>query len=97
MPSIILCTIGNFNCFSRFFASICHDLFIEKVEHQYFCAHMLTLFSTDSDSFSAAQRHLYKEHLHVVGHQWLEDSLVKGTRLQEDSYSLKPEGLFEQR
>eukprot|EP00268_Persea_americana_P049947 TRINITY_DN5399_c0_g1_i4.p1 TRINITY_DN5399_c0_g1~~TRINITY_DN5399_c0_g1_i4.p1 ORF type:complete len:1125 (+),score=246.07 TRINITY_DN5399_c0_g1_i4:102-3377(+) len=54
------------------------------------------LHHSTNTTFPAAQRRLRNKMLHVVGHQWLEDSLEKGCWLQEDSYRLKPEGLFEQ-
>lgn len=38
---------------------------------------------------SAEQRLVRKKGLHVVGSQWLEDSLAKGQKLPEDTYSLK--------
>ncbi|KAG1326863.1 DNA ligase 4 [Cocos nucifera] len=46
--------------------------------------------------FSCSQRHLlHDRRLHVVMHQWLEDSLERGKKLHEDSYNLKPDTLEE--
>nr|XP_029118623.1 DNA ligase 4 isoform X2 [Elaeis guineensis] len=43
-------------------------------------------------SFPSSQRHLlHDSRLHVVMHQWLEDSLERGKKLHEDSYNLKPD------
>ncbi|RVX07772.1 DNA ligase 4 [Vitis vinifera] len=53
-------------------------------------------FSDIMESFSPAEKHLLcNKKLHVVGYQWLEGCLVEGRRLQEQKYSLKPEGLEE--
>ncbi|XP_077221842.1 DNA ligase IV [Tasmannia lanceolata] len=53
-------------------------------------------FDTICKSFPAVHRHLLSsKELHVVRHQWLEDSLEKGKRLQVDAYSLKPENIGE--
>ncbi|XP_038984742.1 DNA ligase 4 isoform X3 [Phoenix dactylifera] len=47
-------------------------------------------------SFPSSQRHLlHDRRLHVVMHQWLEDSLETGKKLHEDSYNLKPDTLEE--
>ncbi|XP_034700316.1 DNA ligase 4 [Vitis riparia] len=53
-------------------------------------------FSDIMESFSPAEKHLLcNKKLHVVGYQWLEGCLEEGRRLQEQKYSLKPEGLEE--
>ncbi|KAJ6673140.1 DNA LIGASE 4 [Salix viminalis] len=47
-------------------------------------------------SFTTAEKHfLLKKRLYVIGSQWLEDSLERGHKLQEDTYNLKPSGLEE--
>ncbi|CAK9179014.1 unnamed protein product [Ilex paraguariensis] len=51
-------------------------------------------FDAISNSFSAAEKHLLlSRRLHIVRSQWLEDSLEKGQKLLEETYSLKPSGL----
>ncbi|KAK6944587.1 BRCT domain [Dillenia turbinata] len=53
-------------------------------------------FDTLLNSFSEAEKHaLSNRRLHVVGSQWLKDSFEKEEKLQEKSYSLKPE-VFEE-
>ncbi|XP_020251503.1 DNA ligase 4, partial [Asparagus officinalis] len=42
---------------------------------------------------TAERRRLHKKRLHVVMHQWLDDSLAKGKKLPEDAYNLKPDTL----
>ncbi|XP_042497376.1 DNA ligase 4 isoform X2 [Macadamia integrifolia] len=50
-------------------------------------------FDTIFKSFSAPDEHLVRnKRLHVVEYQWLEDSLEKDQKLQEEKYSLKPSG-----
>ncbi|XP_043805964.1 DNA ligase 4 isoform X3 [Manihot esculenta] len=45
-------------------------------------------------SFTGAEKYLLmNRRLHVIGCQWLENSLETETKLQEDMYSLKPFGL----
>ncbi|XP_058068176.1 DNA ligase 4 [Magnolia sinica] len=76
-----------------------------EISNDLSCATHLVVFSVrESDvafdmvlkSIPAEKRHfLHKKQLHVVGHQWLEDSLEKGKKLQEDAYNLKPEGFEE--
>ncbi|KAJ6372793.1 hypothetical protein OIU76_027173 [Salix suchowensis] len=47
-------------------------------------------------SFTTAEKHfLLNKRLHVIGSQWLEDSLERGHKLLEDTYNLKPSGLEE--
>ncbi|MCL7033412.1 hypothetical protein MKW94_001154 [Papaver nudicaule] len=38
---------------------------------------------------------LDRKNLHVVGYEWLENSLEKGQKLDENKYNLKPDGLEE--
>lgn len=46
------------------------------------------------NSFSTAEVHLVcNKRMHVVGSQWLEDSIENNQRLREDTYSIKLEGL----
>ncbi|OUZ99204.1 BRCT domain [Macleaya cordata] len=72
-----------------------------KISH---ATHLVVLSVPGSDvefdkileSFSAAERCLLcSKKLHVVGYEWLEDSLEKNQKLQEEIYSLKPDGLEE--
>lgn len=47
-------------------------------------------------SFTESEkRFLHNKKLHIVRSQWLEDCLERGQRLQEETYSLKPNGLEE--
>ncbi|XP_050216618.1 DNA ligase 4 [Mercurialis annua] len=47
-------------------------------------------------SFTVSEKHLLRnKKLHVIGYRWLEDSLEKQKKLQEDAFSLKPFGLQE--
>ncbi|KAJ4833189.1 hypothetical protein Tsubulata_016060, partial [Turnera subulata] len=64
--------------------------------------HLVVLSRAGSDvdfesilrSFTSEDRRLISSRrLHVVGHQWLEDSLERQQKLQEDTYNLKPYGL----
>ncbi|XP_010273583.1 PREDICTED: DNA ligase 4 isoform X1 [Nelumbo nucifera] len=51
-------------------------------------------FGTLLESFSAADKHfLYNKKLHILGYQWLEDSLEMGQKLQEGKYGLRPDSL----
>lgn len=46
------------------------------------------------NSFSTADVHrICKKDMHVVGSQWLEDSIESSQRLREDAYGIKIEGL----
>ncbi|XP_068641207.1 DNA ligase 4 [Aristolochia californica] len=63
---------------------------------------VFSVFGIDLDfddilqSFPAAKRYLiFSKNLHIVRHQWLEDSLEIGVRLPLHAYSLKPEDLEE--
>ncbi|PRQ37144.1 putative DNA ligase (ATP) [Rosa chinensis] len=50
-------------------------------------------FESLLQSLTEAEKHfLHSKRLHIVGLQWLEDSLEKNKRLHEESYSLKPYG-----
>ncbi|XP_057979304.1 DNA ligase 4 [Malania oleifera] len=74
-----------------------------KISDNIFHATHLVVFSVpgfDVDfeslfrSFSAAEQPLLcSKRLHVVGSQWLVDSLEKEQKLQEETYSLKPKDL----
>ncbi|KAJ6846948.1 DNA ligase 4 [Iris pallida] len=44
---------------------------------------------------SAQKRRLHDKRLHVVMHQWLDDSVKNGKKLLEDAYNLKPDTLEE--
>ncbi|KAI3974480.1 hypothetical protein MKX01_017973 [Papaver californicum] len=53
-------------------------------------------FDSILESFAAAEkRRLRSKNLHVVGYEWLEDSLEKDQKLDEEKYNLKPDGLEE--
>ncbi|XP_008223923.1 PREDICTED: DNA ligase 4 [Prunus mume] len=53
-------------------------------------------FETLLQSFTESEkRFLHNKKLHIVGSQWLEDCLERDQRLQEETYSLKPNGLEE--
>ncbi|CAL2225842.1 unnamed protein product [Prunus armeniaca] len=53
-------------------------------------------FETLLQSFTESEkRFLHNKKLHIVGSQWLEDCLERNQRLQEETYSLKPNGLEE--
>ncbi|CAN0912488.1 DNA ligase 4 [Linum grandiflorum] len=48
------------------------------------------------DSFTERERrYIRNKRFHVVGWQWLEQSVEKEQKLEEDAYSLKPSGLAE--
>ncbi|XP_034199530.1 DNA ligase 4 isoform X1 [Prunus dulcis] len=50
-------------------------------------------FGTLLQSFTESEkRFLHNKKLHIVGSQWLEDCLERDQRLQEETYSLKPNG-----
>ncbi|KAK9097494.1 hypothetical protein Sjap_022991 [Stephania japonica] len=58
---------------------------------------ILSVLGSDMDvdaiftSFPKSERHfLLSSKLHIVGHQWLDDSLDKDQKLLEEEYSLKP-------
>ncbi|XP_009359940.2 DNA ligase 4 isoform X2 [Pyrus x bretschneideri] len=54
------------------------------------------IFETLLRSFTEGdKRYLHSKRLHIVGSQWLEDCLERDQRLQEEKYSLKPNGLEE--
>jgi len=64
-----------------------HFNFIKKVmQHISVCLCFCSLPSTQ-------RRSLHDKRLHVVTHQWLDDSLEKGKKLLEDAYNLKPDTL----
>ncbi|XP_059637506.1 DNA ligase 4 [Cornus florida] len=53
-------------------------------------------FDTILNSFSADELHFIRnKRLHVVASQWLEDCLDNEQKLQEETYSLKPDGFEE--
>ncbi|KAJ9141313.1 hypothetical protein P3X46_031861 [Hevea brasiliensis] len=53
-------------------------------------------FDTLIKSFTGVEKYLLKnKRLHVIGYQWLENSLETQKKLLEDAYSLKPCGLQE--
>ncbi|KAI3951036.1 hypothetical protein MKW92_006920 [Papaver armeniacum] len=53
-------------------------------------------FDSILESFAAAEkRRLCSKKLHVVAYEWLEDSLEKDQKLDEEKYNLKPDGLEE--
>ncbi|PQQ20120.1 DNA ligase 4 isoform X1 [Prunus yedoensis var. nudiflora] len=53
-------------------------------------------FETLLQSFTESEkRFLHNKKLHIVGSRWLEDCLERDQRLQEETYSLKPNGFEE--
>ncbi|KAK9097767.1 hypothetical protein Syun_024812 [Stephania yunnanensis] len=71
-----------------------------KICSKLFCASHLVILSVpgsdiDVDAIFASfpkseRRFLLSTKLHIVGHQWLDDSLGNDQKLQEEEYSLKP-------
>ncbi|XP_038889085.1 DNA ligase 4 isoform X2 [Benincasa hispida] len=50
-------------------------------------------YETVLKSCDEAEKHaMLKDKIHIVTHQWLEDCLERAQRLQEDAYSLNPNG-----